>query len=115
MTNESPASKQMVIRHKTAGEETINTESTSFVWPDKVYSLSHIALPTPEDDPLYGGSNAKRDRGELKLGALALRGERGVLLVSSDYMLRQHWNPFYPYLEQRVLDFVHLPAHPAED
>lgn len=115
LTNESPLSKQLVIRNRAEGEVAINTESTRYVWPDKVYSLSHIAIPTPEDDPLYGGPTAKRNMGELKLGALALRGERGVLQVSPDYMLRLHWNPFYPYLEQRLLDFVHLPARSAED
>jgi len=31
-----------------------------------------------------------------------------VLKVPADAMLRLRWNPFYPYLEQRVFDFVGL-------
>ena len=44
----------------------------------------------------------------LHLGSLALRGERGVLRIPASDMLRQRWNPFYPYLETRVLDFMGL-------
>jgi hypothetical protein len=42
------------------------------------------------------------------LGSLAFRGEKGVLKVSPTAMLRLRWNPFYPYLEQRTLEFLGL-------
>ena len=42
----------------------------------------------------------------IRLGNLAMRGERGVLQVSAADMLRLRWNPFSPYVEQRVLDFL---------
>lgn len=42
----------------------------------------------------------------IQLGNLAVRGERGMLLVPASDMLRIHWNPFYPYLEQRVLNHI---------
>jgi hypothetical protein len=74
-------------------------------WPDEVFSLSHIALPFPEEDSLYGSGNG----GETPtLGNRALRGERGILLISPDVMLRQKWNPFYPWMEGRALEFTHL-------
>lgn len=60
------------------------------------------ALPFPEQDPLYGSGQLKDDS-RLPLGSLAVRGERGMLLVPASDMLRVHWNPFYPYLEQRTL------------
>jgi hypothetical protein len=37
---------------------------------------------------------------------MALRGERGALRISAVDMLRLRWNPFYYYLEKRVLEFV---------
>jgi len=110
LTNVSTTSKQIAIKHRTADSDVIHTEPTDYVWPDHIYSLSHIALPTPENDPLYGASAAKDGEQRLHLGSLALRGERGVLQISPAYMLRLHWNPFYPYLEQRLLNFVDLPS-----
>jgi hypothetical protein len=44
----------------------------------------------------------------VALGSLALRGERGVLKISPAAMLRLRWNPFYPYLEARTLEFLGL-------
>jgi hypothetical protein len=73
-------------------------------YPSDVFSLSHIALPFPPDDPLYGGAPdpAKRREFGINLGSLALRGEIGVLAVSSDSLLRISYNPFFPYLMERV-------------
>lgn len=74
-------------------------------WPPGVFSLSHVALPFPSDDPLYG-SMPPRDKQQLFLGAQALQGERGVLKISGDFLLRLRYNPFYDYLEQRVLEWT---------
>ena len=74
-------------------------------WPQGMYSLSHIALPFAEDDPLYGGGDGGR---EVTLGNLALRGERGAIRISAADMLRQRWNPFYPLLEKRTIEFARL-------
>lgn len=74
-------------------------------WPAGVFSLSHVALSFPPDDPLYG-SVPPQDRHQLFLGAQALQGERGVLKISGDFLLRLRYNPFYDYLEQRVLEWI---------
>ena len=74
-------------------------------WPPGIYSLSHIALPFPGEDPWYGHG----EDGKMTLGNLALRGERGGLRISSSDMLRQRWNPFFPWLQRRAHDFVKLP------
>jgi len=73
-------------------------------WPPRVYSLSHVALPFPPEDPLYGV--APPGDGELHLGNLALYGERGLLRIPPSEILRLRWNPFYDYLERRTLEFV---------
>lgn len=74
-------------------------------WPAGVFSLSHVALPFPPSDPLYGNV-PPQDRQQLFLGAQALQGERGVLKIPADFLLRLRYNPFYDYLEQRVLDWT---------
>jgi hypothetical protein len=38
----------------------------------------------------------------VQLGTLAIRGERGLLIVSQDSLTRIASNPFFPYLLERV-------------
>jgi len=77
-------------------------------WPVNIYSLSHVALPFPMNDPLYGKSGSN-DSSKIQLGNMDLRGERGALQIPAADMLRLRWNPFYPYMERRLLEFVRLP------
>jgi hypothetical protein len=42
----------------------------------------------------------------VRLGDISLRGERSVLQISANAMLRLRWNPFYAYLEERTLAFL---------
>ncbi len=35
-----------------------------------------------------------------------LRGENGILEIPASAMTRQRWNPFYAYLQLRMLQFV---------
>ncbi len=105
ITNESPDSEQVVARHQAAGDREITDVPLGLAWPEEVYSLSHVALPFPPDDPLYGGPDAGESPG-VKLGNLALRGERGELRIAAADLLRLRWNPFHAYIEQRTLEFV---------
>jgi hypothetical protein len=74
-------------------------------WPRGVFSLSHVALPFPPDDPLYGAT-APASADELFLGQQALQGERGVLKIPENFLLRLRNNPFYAYEEARILDWL---------
>ncbi|PHS39133.1 MAG: alpha/beta hydrolase [Sulfurovum sp.] len=76
-------------------------------WPPQLYSLSHLAMPTSYNDPLYGNKNAPKSPG-IELGHLALYGETSVLQMSGASLLRQRWNPFHDYTKQRVLKFLGL-------
>ncbi|ABI39315.1 conserved hypothetical protein [Shewanella sp. MR-4] len=85
-------------------------EALSLHWPLGVYSLSHVALPFNEDDGLYGiKNNGKLLR--IQIGAAASRGERGVYSVPASEMLRQKWNPFFPYMLTRIDQYrtAHMP------
>lgn len=107
VTNRDAKTKHAVVRRKSPGEDAPTDMDLGLSWPDHLYSLAHIALPFPADDPLYGGEPSK-EGSVLHLGSLALRGERGVLRILASDLLRQRWNPFYPYLETRVLDLMGL-------
>jgi hypothetical protein len=70
-----------------------------------VYSLSHIALPFPDDDPLYG--DRPSGSAALQLGGIAIRGERNVLVVSQDSLDRLGFNPFFGYMAERIAADIH--------
>jgi len=105
VTNRDAESPEVMIRHHEAGAKEISDTPIDFAWPEGVYSLSHVALPFPESDPLYGGAAAAESPG-ISLGSLTPRGERNVLQIPAADLLRQRWNPFYVYLENRIVEFV---------
>ena len=71
--------------------------------------LSHIALPFPPDDPLYG-VQPPEDQKMVFLGQIPIQGERGLLLFPADWLLRLRHNPFYDYLETRTLQWLKDPG-----
>jgi alpha-beta hydrolase superfamily lysophospholipase len=103
LSNESTDSLQLLETSKSTGN-TIHERKLDLAWPEGVYSLSHIALPFPADDSLYGSRPAGKG---LHIGLVSPRGERGILSVQASDIMRLRYNPFYPYLERRILDFVH--------
>ncbi|RLA44998.1 MAG: alpha/beta hydrolase [Gammaproteobacteria bacterium] len=107
VTNRNKSSTDVILRQKMPGRPEITDTPLSMQWPRGLFSLSHVALPISMDDELYGKPNGV-DNSALHLGNLDLRGERGVLQIPAAVMLRLRWNPFYPYIEQRTLNFMHL-------
>jgi len=84
-------------------------KSIGLQWPATIYSLSHVALPFAEEDPIYG-AGPRADKSRIHLGALAVRGEKGVLSIAAADMLRLRWNPFYEYEEQRIVNHFKVEA-----
>ena len=107
VTNRDSGSLQVVERSLAPGADRFFDRTIGLSWPPEVYSLSHVALPFAPDDPLYGSGLGKESPG-IRLGDLALRGERGALAISDSVQLRQRWNPFYAYLEDKSLAFLQL-------
>jgi pimeloyl-ACP methyl ester carboxylesterase len=105
VTNESPKSTAVVTFHKAAyAADASDPEPLGLSWPPGVVSLSHVALPFSPDDPLYG-RRPPENEDVLFLGQMALRGERGLLELPTEWLLRMRYNPFYELIEQRVLDW----------
>jgi hypothetical protein len=63
-----------------------------------------VALPFPPDDPLYGQDPPGKGN-VLFLGRMAIQGERDLLKIPSSFLVRLRYNPFYAYLETRVLEW----------
>jgi len=82
------------------------TRTLGMEWPKDVYSLSHIALPMPDDDAEYGFDSP--------LGRLSPRGEKRILTVPIGQVMRIMCNPFYPYLEEKIVSWVGS-DFPSED
>lgn len=105
VTNASPESNEVVLRHKESESGASNTEALDVEWPAGVVSLSHVALPFPPTDPLYG-QHRPEDSEALFLGHIPVRGERGLLKFPSDWLMRLRHNPFYDYLQDRTIDWL---------
>ena len=63
------------------------------------------SIPMSPNDPLYGSKDTPKSPG-IQLGHLAIYGETGVLQTSAASLLRQRWNPFYTYINEKVLAFL---------
>ncbi len=110
VTNAGPGTRDVVERVVAAGSEETAIRPLGLSWPQDVYSLSHVALPFPPDDPLFGGAPSPEDGYRVRLGTLQPRGERAILAVPVDQLMRLTWNPFFPFLEKRVREWATRPA-----
>ena len=102
ITNASEDSSDVVERVTEAGASTETVRDLGLSYPFDVFSLSHVALPFPVTDGLYGLKPDPAEDFGIKLGSVAARGERGTLIVNLDSLLRMSSNPFFPYLIDRV-------------
>lgn len=95
------------------GMTVARTRSLGLSYPPQIFSLSHVAIPFPPDDALYGTqpANAANSRYGISLGAFVPRGERGALTISLDSMFRISSNPFFPYLLARIDEAIAESLH----
>jgi alpha-beta hydrolase superfamily lysophospholipase len=106
VTNAAPESSSVVERSTEAGETTERIKELGLTYPPDAYSLSHVALPFPTSDSLYGSLPDPAENFGVHLGAIAGRGERGTLIVSLDMLFRMSSNPFFPYLMERIEEAI---------
>lgn len=109
IANRSPAQAQVEAQVTQAGQTATSRVPLDLTYPPAVYSLSHIAMPFPVTDGLYGLDPDPSDDFGIRLGSLAARGERGVLTVSADILMRLSSNPFLPYMLDRVSEDLASP------
>jgi len=83
------------------GSTTVATRRLEQQYPASFFSLSHVALPFPTSDSLYGTEPDTEDFG-VHLGSQAPRAERGTLINGADTLVRASCNPFFGYMRQRI-------------
>jgi alpha-beta hydrolase superfamily lysophospholipase len=105
VTNASAHTLQVMERRSPALGAPATARPLGLSWPRNVFSLSHVALPFPPDDALYGYAAPVSDR-HVQFGRIEIRGEIGVLNVPNWMLTRQRSNPFHPYLVERIEAFL---------
>jgi alpha-beta hydrolase superfamily lysophospholipase len=110
VTNAADDTTSVVARVTEPGETEERVVALEATYPRDVFSLSHVALPFPESDPLYGARPDPPGAFGVDLGTLGARGEVGVLIVSLDTLARMSWNPFHDQVLGRIAS--RIPAGP---
>jgi alpha-beta hydrolase superfamily lysophospholipase len=113
IANASADSSEVVERVTEAGADSEQERPLGLSFPPGVFSLSHVALPFPPSDGLYGFDPDPNEDYGIRLGTIAARGERGALIVSLDTLLRMSSNPFFPYLIGRIEEGIDAPTPQA--
>jgi alpha-beta hydrolase superfamily lysophospholipase len=104
ITNVARGSNLMAQRTKAPRSSAIDSTALDVAWPPGVFSLTHVAVPFSPDDPVYGANeNPNRFYHGLPLGSLQPRGETHLLAAPLSQLMRLRHNPFFGYLEQRVV------------
>lgn len=111
ITNATPDTLQVRELQAAPGSSAQTSRLLDDSWPQHVFSLSHVAMPFPPDDSLYG-YEATPDRGHVQLGRVQLHGENGVLTVPDWVLTRLRSNPFHAYMLQRIDGFI-VPGDPG--
>ena len=102
VTNATAETLAVVARDTLAGTRDVQVQPLQEAWPQEMYSLSHVAVPFPLTDSLYGLKPDVLNRYGLSIGTIALRGETSTLLVGLDTLMRVTSNPFFPYMKERI-------------
>ena len=84
VTNASAGTGEVIERVTEAGATTEQSHDLGLSYPAGVFSLSHLALPFPMSDSLYGLRPEGEPEFGIELGAMAARGERGALIISPE-------------------------------
>jgi alpha-beta hydrolase superfamily lysophospholipase len=90
------------VRVAEAGATAEALQPLAIDYPPRVFSLSHVALPFPASDALYGLTPDLGEDFGVRLGTIDGHGERGTLMTSLDELQRMQSNPFFPYVTGRI-------------
>jgi alpha-beta hydrolase superfamily lysophospholipase len=110
IVSNAAAPEAPVLVHRLAPDGSASTRDTGLTWPASIVSLSHVALPFPPADPIYGYLPGSGQNGVPSIGSWMLRGERGALTIPLDALTRLRSNPFWSLIEADVIDLVRAGA-----
>jgi alpha-beta hydrolase superfamily lysophospholipase len=106
------ATRAVAAYTREAGAAAVSKSELGLEWPSTVFSLGHVALPFPPDDAVYGIEPPAGDRPAFNLGAVAVRGESGALVLSLGAFSRLRSNPFFGVIRQKIAETLARDAGP---
>jgi len=103
--NTSPEERKVSVR-RLAPDGSVSTRETDLQWPENLVSLSHVAMPFPADDPVYGLNPGSGRDGIPSIGSWLFRGENGAVTVSLGSLTRPRSNPFWQLIDEDVAALI---------
>jgi alpha-beta hydrolase superfamily lysophospholipase len=100
----APDTRAVAAYTREAGAAEVRKTELGLEWPAAVFSLGHVALPFPADDPVYGIALPPETERRFNLGAIAVRGESGALLLSLGAFSRLRSNPFFDVVRAKIVE-----------
>jgi alpha-beta hydrolase superfamily lysophospholipase len=100
----SPDTRAVAAYTREAGAAEVQKMELGLEWPNTVFSLGHVALPFPADDPVYGIGLPPGAQPPFNLGAIAVRGESGALVLSLGAFSRLRSNPFFDVVRAKIVE-----------
>ena len=110
VTNHHPDTPVIATYTRNAGTLEVTTQDLPYEWPAGVFSVGHVALPFPVDDPVYGLTPPPDAQPTFNLGAIAPKGESGALVVGLGTFARLRSNPFFDVIRANVVATLDPPA-----
>lgn len=102
IANRDSGSRNVCAYKREAGSNEVSVRELPFEWPAGVFSVGHVALPFPIDDPVYG--LAPVDASQFNLGNIAGKGESGALVVGLGTFARLRGNPFFEVIRANAVE-----------
>ena len=110
IANADNGAAETVARSFAPGATVAEVRPLGIPYPPQIFSLSHVAIPFPMDDSLYGLEPNPNEFFGANLGAVAARGERGALIINLDSLFRIASNPFFPYMLEQIEEGIADPS-----
>jgi alpha-beta hydrolase superfamily lysophospholipase len=86
------------------GARSVTVVDLPYEWPRGVFSVGHVSLPFPVDDPVYGLTPVPGSEPGFNLGAIAAKGESGALIIGLGTFGRLRSNPFFDVIRAHVVE-----------
>jgi hypothetical protein len=103
VANHNPDTRVVATYTRDARATEVTANDLPYEWPDGVFSVGHVALPFPLDDPVYGLRPPPDARPRFNLGAIEPKGESGALVVGLGTFARLRSNPFFDVIRSNVV------------
>lgn len=87
------SNKIEVIRFSN-GSEKVEDTGKDIEWREFTFSLAHVSIPISPENPIYGRSSL--------MGNLNIKGEKGIVSVPTDMLIRLRYNEFFDYMKGNI-------------